>query len=356
MSYSFGGIQQVGVGIPEIEEAWSFYAQVFGMDVSAFREAAPAPFMTRYTGGSVQSRDAALAINLAGGGGFEIWQYTSRTPEGPHEKVGLGDLGIFAVRLKSVQVATAYTAIRGSEARVLGGIGKAPNGKEHFFLTDPYGNIFDVVYADASEFFSTQKANTGGVEGVIVGVSDMERSLEFYKTVLGFDRVVYDKEGSFEDYKALPGGDREVRRVLVERSTPARGWFSDLFAPNRVELVMSKEYKGRPIFEGRQWGDLGFIHLCFDVWGMDTLKEACASAGHPFTVDSNETFEMGEAGGRFSYVEDPDGTLIEFVETHGVTIHKGLGLKVNLAKKKDAKPLPKYMLKMMRFNKVKPGK
>ena len=94
MSYSFGGIQQVGVGIPRIEEAWSFYARVFGMDVSAFREAAPAPFMTRYTGGSVQSRDAALAINLAGGGGFEIWQYTSRTPEGPKNEIELGDLGM----------------------------------------------------------------------------------------------------------------------------------------------------------------------------------------------------------------------------------------------------------------------
>ena len=355
MSYSFGGIQQVGVGIPRIEEAWSFYARVFGMDVSAFREAAPAPFMTRYTGGSVQSRDAALALNLAGGGGFEIWQYTSRTPEGPKKEIELGDLGIFAVRMKSAQVATAYTAIRESRGQVLGGIDQAPSGKEHFFLSDLYGNIFDVVYADEPEFFSSQKRSTGGVEGVMIGVSDMARSLEFYQKLLGFDRVVYDEEGRFADFTALPGGDREVRRALLERSTPARGWFSDLFAPNRVELVMTKEYQGRHIFEERQWGDLGFIHLCFDVWGMDQLKDACSAAGHPFTVDSNETFEMGEAGGRFSYIEDPDGTLIEFVETHGITVHKKLGLKVNLAKKKEAKPLPKYMLKMMGFNRFKPA-
>lgn len=355
-SYSFGGIQQVGVGIPRIEEAWGFYARVFGMDVSAFREAAPAPFMTRYTGGSVQSRDAALAINLAGGGGFEIWQYTSRTPQPPNREIQLGDTGIFAARMKSTQVATAYAGIKESKGEVLGGIKPAPNGREHFFLRDPYGNIFDVVYGDGGEFFSNQKANTGGVEGVLIGVSEMDRSLEFYQTVLGFDRVVYDEEGTFEDFQALPGGDRTVRRVLLERSVPAKGWFSELFAPNRIELVMAREYEPTPIFKDRLWGDLGFIHLCFDVWGTEALKEACAAANHPFTVDSNETFEMGEAGGRFSYIEDPDGTLIEFVETHGITIHKKLGLKVNLAKKSEAKPLPKYMLKLMGFNRFRPEK
>ena len=38
--------------------------------------------------------------------------------------------------------------------------------------------------------------------------------------------------------------------------------------------------------------------------------------GYSLTVDSNESFDMGDAAGRFSYIEDPDGTLIEFVETH----------------------------------------
>jgi len=34
---------------------------------------------------------------------------------------------------------------------------------------------------------------------------------------------------------------------------------------------------------------------------------------------------MGEASGHFAYVEDPDGTLIEFVETHKIPIIKKLG-------------------------------
>lgn len=33
---------------------------------------------------------------------------------------------------------------------------------------------------------------------------------------------------------------------------------------------------------------------------------------------------MGNAAGHFSYNEDPDGTLIEYVETHKVPIVKNL--------------------------------
>lgn len=55
---------------------------------------------------------------------------------------------------------------------------------------------------------------------------------------------------------------------------------------------------------------------------MDALKQECEDAGFPFTVDSADSFDMGEAAGRFTYIDDPDGTWIEFVETHKVPIAK----------------------------------
>jgi hypothetical protein len=50
-------------------------------------------------------------------------------------------------------------------------------------------------------------------------------------------------------------------------------------------------------------------------------------------------------------VEDPDGTLIEFVETFKIPIAKKFGLYLNLANKDDYKPLG--ILKLLRFAKVK---
>ena len=62
---------------------------------------------------------------------------------------------------------------------------------------------------------------------------------------------------------------------------------------------------------------------------------------------------MGEAAGHFSYIEDPDGTLIEFVETHKVPILKKFGLYLNLKKRNPEKALPSWMINMLGIQKVK---
>ena len=62
---------------------------------------------------------------------------------------------------------------------------------------------------------------------------------------------------------------------------------------------------------------------------------------------------MGDAAGQFAYIEDPDGTLIEFVETHKVPLVKKLGLSINLQKRDPEKPLPRWMLKALSLMRVK---
>ena len=62
---------------------------------------------------------------------------------------------------------------------------------------------------------------------------------------------------------------------------------------------------------------------------------------------------MGEAAGHFAYIEDPDGTLIEFVETHKIPILKKIGWYLDLTKRDALKPLPRWMLKSMGLNRKK---
>ena len=131
------------------------------------------------------------------------------------------------------------------------------------------------------------------------------------------------------------------------------GAFAKLLGPTTIELVQEIGGKPRKIFENRFWGDWGFIHLCFDVQRMDLLKNDCEKAGFPFTVDSDNSFDMGEAAGRFSYIEDPDGALIEFVETHKVPLMKKIGWYINLKKRDPEKSLPTWMLKAMKMSRVK---
>jgi len=89
------------------------------------------------------------------------------------------------------------------------------------------------------------------------------------------------------------------------------------------------------------------------VRGMDALKTYCKAAGSPFTVDSGDNFTMDGAAGRFAYVEDPDGTLIEFVETYRLDIVKKLGLHIDLRRRKPDKPLPRLMLRALGLNRIK---
>lgn len=49
---------------------------------------------------------------------------------------------------------------------------------------------------------------------------------------------------------------------------------------------------------------------------------------------------MGEANGHWGYIEDFDGTLIEFIETHKVPLLKKWGININLKNRNPRKPLP----------------
>ncbi len=352
--YLVSGIQQIGVGVSDLEKAWRWYRRHLGLDVPVFRDDGEAALMLPYTGGQPQARKAVLAVNLQGGGGLEVWQYAKRAPLAAGFTVQPGDLGIFAPRLKARDVPAAYARFRAEGLELPGPVETDPAGEPGFFVRDPFGNFFQVVAGDGWFQRGPRGAPpTGGVSGAMLGVKSLEPALALYRDILGFDRVVYDRQGVFPDLVGLPGGKQPVRRVLLAHSRPRQGAFSQLLGPGRLELVLAMERVPRKIYAGRFWGDLGFIHLCFDVRGMEALKERCARAGFPFTVDSAQAFLMGEASGRFAYVEDPDGTLVEFVETYRLAVLRRLGWFLDLQRRPAEKPLPRWLLAALGLNRVR---
>jgi len=346
------GIQQIGIGIPNIYEAWAWYNKNFGFDIPLFDEAAEAGLMLPYTDGKPQERHAILALNLKGGGGFEIWQYTSRTPQPASFELQLGDLGIFITKIKTSNVQIAFETLQKNGVEIVSEIVKMPDNSEHFFVKDPYGNLFQIVKSTVW-FKEKVKSIFGGNYGVVIGVSDIEKSKDFYSKILGYDTVIYEEETIFNDLINIPGGDKKLHRVLLKHSEERKGAFSKLLGPSTIELIQSSNRTPNKIFKNRLWGDLGFIHLCFDIIGMEDMKKKCMTLGYPFTVDSANSFDMGEAAGHFSYIEDPDGTLIEFVETHKIPIYKKIGWYLNLKKRDPNKPLPNWILNTMRFSRKK---
>ncbi len=346
-----GGIQQVGIGNSDCYKTWDWYRKAFRIDVPIFDEAATAELMLPYTGGEPRSRHAVLAMSMQGGGGIEIWQYTSRTPEPPKTNIQLGDLGIYALKIKSKNVTKTARHLKKENIPSLSDPVLAPDGKQRLILKDLQGNLIEVV--EGQDWYVSQAPTTGGVYGTTIGVSDMSRSLAFYKTVLGYDQIIYDETGVFPDYTVMDGKESTFRRCLITHSKPRRGPFSQWIGRSELELVQAMDRQPKQLFKDRMWGDLGFIHLCFDVQGMDAMRTLCEHAGHPFTVDSGNHFDMGEAAGHFSYIEDPDGTLIEFVEAHKIPILKSMNWYLDLKKRDPEKALPKWMLRCLGFGRRK---
>ncbi|MEP1782940.1 MAG: VOC family protein, partial [Reichenbachiella sp.] len=65
----------------------------------------------------------------------------------------------------------------------------------------------------------------------------------------------------------------------------------------------------------------------------------------------SEHFDMGDANGHWGYIEDNDGTLVEFVETHKVPLIKKINWSIKLKNRDPHKPLPGFILKAMAITK-----
>ncbi len=352
------GIQQMGIGVPNVEEAWKWYKEFFGVDVVVFDEWADAEFMLPYTGGTPKSRHAMLALNLQGGGGFEIWQHTSFEPRAAAFDLLPGDLGIYACKIKCKDAQKYYDMLVEKKQNVSPAIYTDAIGRKFFYLTDPYKNLFQIIEPEEGRggwLFDTGHP-TGGVFGAVIGSHDILAAKKFYAQMQGYDVVLADEERVFDDLSALGTPGTTFRRMVLTHSETRKGPFAKVFGPSEIELIQAidRPIAPRKIFEGRMWGELGYIQVCFDIRNMDALRQKCNELGYPFTVDSQSyksDFEMGDAGGDFAYNEDPSGTWVEYVQTNKVSIvkRKHFSYALDLSKKSDTKSLPTWMLWCLRF-------
>ena len=185
----------MGIGVPDVQEIWKWYRKFFGINIRVFEDAADAPLMINYTGGKVQSRTASLALSMESGGGFEIWQYTSRNTEKADFNIQLGDYGFYACRIKSRNVKESYDFFKKNGADIVGELSQAPNGEQTFFVKDPNGNIFNIVKGTGWFKDTKHPSKCGAVAGTMIGVSNIDDSIALYQEILGYETIEYDETG-----------------------------------------------------------------------------------------------------------------------------------------------------------------
>jgi len=133
--------------------------------------------------------------------------------------------------------------------------------------------------------------------GVIV--TNMERSLEFYRDMLGLI-VVLDREQEGEFLArliALPGVRMRVAMLQAEDG-------------NKVELFQFYSHP-KPAPEKVETSDIGCSHLAFAIEDVDAAYEEFQQKGIKF---NSAPMISPDGYAKVVYCHDPDGTIIELVQ------------------------------------------
>lgn len=131
-------------------------------------------------------------------------------------------------------------------------------------------------------------------------VSDMERSLCFYRDLLGL-RVIreMDESGDYLD-NMLAIEDVHVRTAKLSADGGSA----------LIELLEFKSHRGdKPI--GREIYSVGPSHVAFTVKDLDALYNQLSQAGIRFNAPPQLS---PDAYAKVTFCKDPDGTFIEIVE------------------------------------------
>jgi catechol 2,3-dioxygenase-like lactoylglutathione lyase family enzyme len=133
-------------------------------------------------------------------------------------------------------------------------------------------------------------------------VTDLERSLRFYRDGLGF----------VEEHRLEVGGE-PTDRLLRLRGTLLRAIYL-LRDGVRLELLCFTSPPGPPATE-RPMNQPGLTHLSFRVADLDATLVSLREAGAEILEDTVLAFPEWHSGAAF--VRDPDGQLLELVQSPG---------------------------------------
>lgn len=148
-----------------------------------------------------------------------------------------------------------------------------------------------------------------GVSHVAIGVSDMDKSLPFYRDLLGL-RVTLD---AIENVGGLPSLFRDPQKG--KRRAVYMRWED---GPEASFIVLSAPV-GPPSGEPIKLDQVGIHHFAFWVKDLRAKVEKLKAAGVPILVSPlvSDTVAYGEEpGGKVltCLFQDPDGIILQFDE------------------------------------------
>ena len=129
-------------------------------------------------------------------------------------------------------------------------------------------------------------------------VEDLERSLEFYRDMLGM-KVIIDSRISGPD----------LDQILALENVAARRVYVAGYG-GKIELFQFDTPPGKPFPEDFKVCDVGLTHIAFEVENIQELYRELSGKGVRFHSAPLPVQNRGMV----CYLRDPDGVVLEFLE------------------------------------------
>jgi catechol 2,3-dioxygenase-like lactoylglutathione lyase family enzyme len=152
---------------------------------------------------------------------------------------------------------------------------------------------------------TTEQFRIIGADHTGITVSNLERSLAFWRDVLGFElsHTAHQKGELAQEITGVEGAELK----LAVLKTPGG---------HKIELLEYLAPADRKRTNLRPC-DIGFVHVALLVEDLDVVLAHIAASGY-IAAGKPQTLTRGpNAGKRVVYVRDPDGTTIEFMQVAG---------------------------------------
>jgi len=139
-----------------------------------------------------------------------------------------------------------------------------------------------------------------------ITVSNLERSLAFWRDVLGFEfsHSAHQTGHRPEQITGVKGAD--LKLAVLKTPTGHKIELLEYYGPED----RNKQNALRPC-------DLGHVHVALIVDDLDAILEKITASGWKAAGTPQALTSGPNAGKRVVYVTDPDGTTIEFMQMPG---------------------------------------
>lgn len=141
-----------------------------------------------------------------------------------------------------------------------------------------------------------------GVHHTCITVSDLERSIVFYRDVLGLELVLTEESERSQDdrSKSLGVAGAKVKLAILRAGNA------------QVELIEYVTARGRPY--DRNNNDIGTMHIAFQVDDIEAVYQRLLEHGVRFTSPPATIPAGPMKGWRWTYFFDPDGVSLEIIQ------------------------------------------